>query len=398
MERLKARAQWLVVVAAVVIVPTAVAQNDIEDPGSFPGAWYRIAFDGSGNYLYGDGHGYGGGTWYFYPQTEWWRQWYYNEPYSTYRQGYLEYQVYIKAVDSRLPSSAEIRFNWSTAQWSGLRESHPPLPGDVPTTATESAYMQSKHLFLVDNAFIGTIEPIASYTIREYNPEWVSIDVRGRNVCMYRGAFHWCVANDSPTGACYNSDTGQCYTCFEGDCPPPYEWLGPGTSCPDPLPPVSSPVPIYRLWSTIRSIHLYTADPNEKDRLLADPVEAWLDEGVAWRVFVRDTEPDGLPVYRFRSDASGARFYTISEAEKQMLMGNYAHVWTYDGIAFYAYSEGRAPTETLPVYRFWSGALGHHFYTINKAERDTLIKDYSYVWLYEGVAWHAYPAVSTVSP
>jgi len=55
MERLKARAGWSIVAAAVVIGSAAVAQNDIEDPGSFPGAWYRIAFDSSGNYLHGDG-------------------------------------------------------------------------------------------------------------------------------------------------------------------------------------------------------------------------------------------------------------------------------------------------------------------------------------------------------
>jgi hypothetical protein len=391
MERLKSPPRWFAIAAAVVITSVAVAQNDIEDPSSFPGVWYRVAFDSSGNYLRGDGDGYGAGTWYFYPQSGWWRQWFYNEPYDAGRQGYLEYQVYIKAVDRRLPSSAEIQFNWSTPQWSGLRSGRPPLPGDAPTTATESAYMQCKRLFQVDDAQIGTIEPIASYTIREYNPEWVSIDVRGRNVTIYRGAFHWCTAKDSPTGACYNGSTGQCYSCLEGDCPPPYEWLGPGTSCDDISPPASAPVPVYRLWSTTRSVHFYTVDKSEKDRLLADPTDLWVDEGIACRVFAGDTEPDGLPVYRFRSAGSGAQFYTISEAEKQMLMNNYPQAWIYEGVTFYAYPQGRQPPDASAVYRFWSGALGHHFYTIREAERDALIDQYAYVWLYEGVAWYAYP-------
>ena len=98
MERHEAR--WLMVAGALMISATTVAQNDIEDPSAFAGAWYRIALDESGNYLQGDGHGYAGGTWYFYPQSGWWRQWYYNEPFSAARQGYLEYQVYIKALSS----------------------------------------------------------------------------------------------------------------------------------------------------------------------------------------------------------------------------------------------------------------------------------------------------------
>jgi len=389
MERLKARTGWFIAAVTLMISAAAVAQNDIEDPSAFAGVWYRIAFDSNGDYVHGDGHGYAGGTWYFYPQTGWWRQWYYNEPFSTARQGYLEYQVYIEALDRRLPSSAEVRFNWSTPQWSSLHANHPPLPGDTPTAATESTYMASKHLFFVDNALIGTIEPIATCTIREYNPEWVSIDIRGKNVCIYRGAFHACTAKDSLAGACYNSGTGQCYTCLEGDCLPPYGWLGPGTSCPAVSPP--SPVPVYRLWSTARSIHFYTTSEDERDRLLGDPVDGWIHEGIAWHALAAGNVPDCLPAYWFRSSTLGAHFYTISEPEKQMLLDNYAGVWTYEGVAFYAYPEGTQPPDTSPVYRFWSGTLGHHFYTISEAERDALISNYSWVWQYEGVAWYTYP-------
>jgi hypothetical protein len=45
----------------------------------------------------------------------------------------------------------------------------------------------------------------------------------------------------------------------------------------------------------------------------------------------------------------------------------------------------------VPAYQFRSRTLGTHFYTINDTERDTLIRDYSYIWLYEDVAWYAYP-------
>jgi len=371
-----------------VISAAAVAQNDIEDPSAFAGAWYRIAFDESGDYLRGDGHGYAGGTWYFYPQSGWWRQWYYNEPFSTTRQGYLEYQVYIKALDRRLPSTAEIRFNWSTPQWSALHADRPPLPGDAPTVAAEATYMQSKHLFLINNALIGTIEPIATCAIREYNPEWISIDVRGKNVCIYRGAFHACIAKDAPVGACYDSRTGQCTTCPEGDCLSPNEWLGPGTSCPVASPP--TPVPVHRFWSTTRGLHAYTTSEDERDRLLNDPANGWLDEGIVCYVLAAGNVPDSLPVYRFRSPTLGTQFYTISESEKQILLDIYPDVWVYEGIAFYAFSEHGRPLDTSPVYRFWSGPLAHHLYTTNEAERDGLIGNFPHVWQYEGVAWYTY--------
>ena len=82
MERHPTEWSWLVVAAIIVMTSVAVAQDDIEDRGSFPGVWHRIAFDSDGRYLLGDGNGYASGTWFHYPQSGWWRQWFYNEPYG----------------------------------------------------------------------------------------------------------------------------------------------------------------------------------------------------------------------------------------------------------------------------------------------------------------------------
>jgi hypothetical protein len=93
-------------------------------------------------------------------------------------------------------------------------------------------------------------------------------------------------------------------------------------------------------------------------------------------------------VYRFWSGHS--HFYTISESERDYLISNFPNVWTYEGIAFYAYPEGSQPPESRPIYRFWNPHSSSHFYTISEAERDTVIRDYSYSWTYEGVAFYAY--------
>ena len=217
------------IVLLLVAMPRALAQvGDLEDPNSYPGSWFRISLGSDGRFLTGDGHGYDNGTWYHYPQTGWYRQWFYNQPYDVDREGHLKYEVYIKAVDPAKPTYVQINFNWTTAAWSQLGLKRPPLPEDAATADLETRYMSSRQLYLIDNSYIGTIEPVYSHIIKEYNPEWISIDVRGKNAYLYRGAMHECLPKK---GACCDPLTGQCTLALEEDCPATWEWLGPGTSC-----------------------------------------------------------------------------------------------------------------------------------------------------------------------
>lgn len=380
-------------IAAVLLVSVASAQNDNEVPERFADVWYRIAVDEAGGYVLGDGDGYAGGTWYYYPQADGrgiWRQWFYNGPCDLNRKGYLDYAVYIKALQYGEPTYAEVRFNWSTPEWSALGKKRPPLPCDVSTAKMEDRYMDGKSLQCVDNLVIGTVEPVKTCTIGGYNPEWTSIDVQATNAYIYRGAYHYCLLKDPEMGACYDLKTGDCYTAYQEDCLSPYVWLGAGTSCSDYLVPELFAAPVYRFWSTRRKSHFYTANEREKDRLLVDHADVWTFEGIAYCGHVDDTDPDVAPVHRFWSDVLGVHFYTISQTEADKLETRYSDVWAYEGTAFYAYPKDRPPAGAMPVYRFWSGTQGCHFYTITETERDKLISDYSEVWTYEGIAWYAY--------
>jgi len=99
-----------------------------------------------------------------------------------------------------------------------------------------------------------------------------------------------------------------------------------------------------------------------------------------------------FPVYRFWSDSLHGHFYTISRAERDDLINDPAHVWTYEGVAYYAYAQDQQGAGLLPVYRFWSNVLGAHFYTISEAEKDKLLAyPAAWFWTYEGIAWHAHP-------
>ena len=146
---------------------------------------------------------------------------------------------------------------------------------------------------------------------------------------------------------------------------------------------------VHRFWSPSLERHFYTISEAEKDALLTQFRQVWTYEGVVYHAFSDGSDPDTRPVYRLWSSLLSSHFYTISESEKNWLVAEYGYVWTFEGVAFYAYPIDRHPAGTHPVYRFWSPAKGTHFYTISETERNGLLANYSNVWMDEGIVWYA---------
>ncbi len=148
--------------------------------------------------------------------------------------------------------------------------------------------------------------------------------------------------------------------------------------------------PVFEFWSPIASRSFYTIDTNERDKLLTEYSHVWTYEGIAYYAFATDAEPSAVPVYRFWSPSSSSHFYTTSKAERDALVDRYQpECWTYEGVAFYAYAKGSQPLGTSPVWRFWSPQLDSHLFTTSQMERDKLRDFYSDVWTYEGICWYA---------
>jgi hypothetical protein len=152
----------------------------------------------------------------------------------------------------------------------------------------------------------------------------------------------------------------------------------------------ATPSPVYRFWSPTLSRHFYTIKTAEKEKVEREYASVWTYEGVAYYTAAQADHPDLVPVYRFWSDQLSAHFYTAKEAEKDKIIATYPDVWTFEGPAFYAWPDGKQPPGTVPIYRFWSGSLGCHFYTAKEGEKQKVIDQYPDVWTYEGIAWHAY--------
>lgn len=129
------------------------------------------------------------------------------------------------------------------------------------------------------------------------------------------------------------------------------------------------------------------AEPNKPGLDFDDPVSQGFAPGIYTGVI-----ENASPVYHFVSKTNKRHFCTISEEEKYRMIDNFSSTWKYQGIAFFAYPEGHQPEGARPVYRFWSDSLQQHFYTMDEATKDMMIKALSDSWKYEGVAWYA-PAV-----
>lgn len=150
------------------------------------------------------------------------------------------------------------------------------------------------------------------------------------------------------------------------------------------------PNAVHRFWSPASARHFYTIGESEKAKLQRDYSKAWTYEGIAYWAITQNSHPNLAPVHRFWSDRLADHFYTLDESEKAKLIGVHGDTWTYEGIAFYAWPDGRQPPGTCPVYRFCSPATGSHFYTAKESEKNKLLQDYATLWTYEGLAWHAY--------
>jgi hypothetical protein len=82
-----------------------------------------------------------------------------------------------------------------------------------------------------------------------------------------------------------------------------------------------------------------------------------------------------VPLYRYWNGAAGDHFYTTSWSE----LGTGRNGWAYEGVQCYVSSTARPGTAAL--HRYWNAGATDHFYTTNWAE----LGSGRYGWAYEGV-------------
>ena len=168
------------------------------------------------------------------------------------------------------------------------------------------------------------------------------------------------------------------------------------------MPVLDTTKPVYRFRNEALggSAHFYTISVDQKDTVIAksSPGGVWEGvftyEGIAFYAFEYENDScvAGSEVYRFRNDKLGsAHFYTIEESQKEEVEeksaegGVWEGVFVYEGVAFCA--QENQVTSTSPVYRFRNEALGGsvHFYTISEEQKNTVESNSAPGGIWDGI-------------
>jgi hypothetical protein len=151
--------------------------------------WAVVAIRPDGEYDVGEGDDAYGDGWYYYENTDWWNIWFYDHPFDPTRMKHLWMNGSVVPWEGG-PAWVEVAFNWSTPEWPPGEP--PPIPPLDPVE--EEQYIQRETIFAGE--LTGPVPIEAFFEILDYNPEWVSIDVRGYNFVFDGELTHQCLPRD----------------------------------------------------------------------------------------------------------------------------------------------------------------------------------------------------------
>lgn len=180
---------------------------------------FNIAFDATGWMIEGGGSGYNGGTFYYYPNTEWWNEWYYDGVLDLTRAKNVLLTVNITPIGS--DADVTVAINYSSPDYppgTGV----PPIP---PISPEDEANWIVRDVVFVGQDLTGPVTQTFLHQIIDFNPEWVSIDVMGKDVVIEGDICHVCLDVQFPEGEppLEGEPEGEGESPGEGEGEPPIE-------------------------------------------------------------------------------------------------------------------------------------------------------------------------------
>jgi hypothetical protein len=165
---------------AVLVLGSAAARASAEPIDSFFDIWItgdNIVTNSTGNGYVGPG---GENIWRY--DTGWWNQWFFNDPQVLDRWKKIVYTIGINAPEPIQGDGLEVVINWTTPDWTNPVT--PPIGPLDDEFIVRTAYIWQEPLPFVPLIFEGQI------IIPDYNPVWVSIDVRATPLAGGMDQFH----------------------------------------------------------------------------------------------------------------------------------------------------------------------------------------------------------------
>lgn len=144
-------------------------------------------------------------------------------------------------------------------------------------------------------------------------------------------------------------------------------------------------VPVYRFYNTAGLEHFYTANPAERDLLVNQYAASFIYEGPVFYAY--PGESSGLfPVYRMVDVSRKIHLYTANPAERDAVL---AMPSVYlEGNAWW--SQAAPGNGSTPVYRYFNRAVNTFFYTTSEAERAYINANLSQQYLEQGVGFYVW--------
>ncbi len=105
-----------------------------------------------------------------------------------------------------------------------------------------------------------------------------------------------------------------------------------------------------------------------------------------------------LPVFRFYNMRNGSHFYTINVAERDSIIALQSFTYLDESVA-YSINQSN-PANVTPLFRFFNFRNGTHFYTASVGERDSIIANLAGTYRYENIAYYvsAWPCPAPTIP
>lgn len=142
---------------------------------------------------------------------------------------------------------------------------------------------------------------------------------------------------------------------------------------------------VYRFYNVRTGTHFYTGNEDERDKVIREYGNIYQLDGVAYTVKV-GAATNNQQLHRFFNSRTGVHFYTASDAERDNVMSRYAGVFTYEGTAYWVSNVWQPGSIT--VYRFFNSRAGVHFYTASESEKNSVIQNLGHTFTYEGPAYY----------
>jgi len=154
-----------------------------------------------------------------------------------------------------------------------------------------------------------------------------------------------------------------------------------GSITPSPL--SDNKISVFRLFSPALNKHLFSSNTYEIDLLTGlDGNHDFINEGVAY--MVSESAPDAL--FRFYNTNSGSHFYSASTTERDFLISNPSDGFLYEGVAYHVFLDN-SDLSLQPVIRYFDPFSSSHFFTSSSEEQDILSISHPHL-INEGIAWY----------